>query len=224
MFFFNQQNIAQAIVKSEDAKEFASLGAEVASTWLETDPGPAGRLFRSFISRHGHRGVKEFDVATETWGMNSLSLISVLQSMVANPSAGLVSTPKSKDDWLDTIGHVKPSISRALKFFVPKSRDGVVAREKTKSMLIRTIHVFRTAYRRLARLLVRDGKIPDANLVFYFTHLELQQLIRSNGAALINKAVRRRKLYPQLDSLVFPEISLGVPKPVQNSAEDLVHF
>ncbi len=213
-------------MKSQEGKEFHNFAPEVASTWLETDPGQAGKLFRTFIARHGHRGIKEFDLATETWGMNSRSLISVLQSMVSNPAAFASTSQQSKsnDDWLKAMGEIKPSIYRALKFFVPKSRNGVIAREKTKSMLIRTIHAFRLAYRRLAQLLVRDGKIPEPNLIFYFTHLEVQELIRSNGAALINKAVRRRKLYPELDALVFPEISLGVPKPVKDSsAEDLVN-
>jgi pyruvate,water dikinase len=145
---------------------------------------------------------------------------------VANPASFAPNSQptKSNDDWLKIIGQSKPAKYRALKFFVPRSRDAVIAREKTKSLLIRTIHVFRMAYRRLAQLLVRDGKIPDANLIFFFTHSELQELIRSNGVALINKANRRRKLYPELDALVFPEMSLGIPKPIQeSSSEDLVN-
>ncbi|XP_045028647.1 putative phosphoenolpyruvate synthase [Daphnia magna] len=218
------KQIAQAILKSEDAKEFSEHSPEIASVWLETDPGLAGRLFRSFIARHGHRGIKEFDVATETWAMNTRPLVSVLQSMVANPaSLAPTSQPtKSNDDWLKIIGQSKPGKYRALKFFVPRSRNAVIAREKTKSLLIRTIHVFRMAYRRLAHLLVRDGKIPDSNLIFFFTHSELQELIRANGVALINKANRRRKLYPELDALVFPEMSLGIPKPLQDSSSEEV--
>ncbi len=157
--------------------------------------------------------------------MNPRSLVAVLQSMVANPAsfAPTSQTSKSNDDWLKIIGKSSSGKYHALKFFVPRSRDAVGAREKTKSLLIRTIHVFRLAYRKLAKLLVSTGKIPDQNLIFFFTHSELQELIRSNGVALINKAVRRRKLHPELDALVFPEMSLGLPKPVQDaSADDLV--
>lgn len=195
---------------------------QVANSWLENNSGQAGKLFRSFLERHGHRSIKEFDFSTETWGLNPASLVSVLQSMVSNPvSFAATSQPvKSNDDWLKNIAQNKPGKYRALKFFVPRSRDAVCAREKTKSLLIRTIHVFRMAYRQLAQLLVRDGKIPDANLIFFFTHSELEELIRSNGAALINKAIRRRKLHPELDALVFPEMSLGIPKAVQDSSTD----
>lgn len=145
--------------------------------------------------------------------------------MVSNPTSFAQSKQptKSSEDWMKSIAQNKPGKYRALKFFVPRSRDAVCAREKTKSLLIRTIHVFRMAYRRLAQILVRDGKIPDENLIFFFTHPEIQELIRSNGAALINKANRRRKLHPDLDALVFPEMSLGIPKPIQDSpVEDLV--
>lgn len=37
---------------------------------------------------------------------------------------------------------------------------------------------------------------------------------------MISKAIRRRKLHPEMDALVFPEISLGVPKPIQDSSVD----
>uniref|UniRef100_A0A0N8BPI2 Phosphoenolpyruvate synthase n=1 Tax=Daphnia magna TaxID=35525 RepID=A0A0N8BPI2_9CRUS len=218
------KELARTIAASEAGKDFSKYSLEVASAWLEKDSGQPGKLFRSFIARHGHRSIKEFDFATETWGLNSHSLVSVLQSMVANPVSFAASSQptKSNDDWLKIIGQSKPGKYRALKFFVPRSRNAVIAREKTKSLLIRTIHVFRMAYRKLASLLVRDGKIPDSNLIFFFTHSELQELIRANGVALINKANRRRKLYPELDALVFPEMSLGIPKPLQDSSSEEV--
>lgn len=198
------------------------MSADIATVWIETDPGPAGRAFRSFLSRHGHRGIKEFDFAIETWGMNPRLLVSVLQSMVSNPAsfAPTSITNISNEQWLKEKQRTNPKQYRALQFFVPRCRDAVCAREKTKSMLIRTTHIFRLAYRRLGQLLVREGKIPDADLIFYFTHLEIQQLIYSNGAAFINKANRRRKLQPELESLVFPEMSRGAPKPVQDTPID----
>lgn len=198
------------------------MTSEVASSWLENNSEQPGNLFRSFLVRHGHRSIKEFDFSTETWGLNPRSLVSVLQSMVSNPSsfASNSQPTKSNEDWLKSIAQNKPGKYRALKFFVPRSRDAVCAREKTKSLLIRTIHVFRMAYRQLARLLYREGKIPDQDLIFFFTHSELQELIDSNGTALINKANRRRRLHPELDALVFPEMSLGIPKPAQDTPTD----
>lgn len=145
--------------------------------------------------------------------------------MVSNPSSFTVqegeTNKTNNQDWMNNIPASK---ARALKFFVPRCRNAVTSRERTKSLLIRTIHCFRLAYRRLAQLLVWDGKIPDADLVFFLTHSDLRDLVQSGrGAALIAKAVRRRKLYPEMDGLVFPELSLGIPRPIQDSqTEDLV--
>lgn len=221
-FLFDQE-LARAIADEES--RFASQSVDEATEWLRNNSGTPGKLFKSFITRHGHRSIKEFELHSETWGLNPRSLVSVLQSMVKNP-ASFTSTKKEDKSqaWLAEIEKSNKKKYYALKFFLPRSRDAVMAREKTKSLLIRTIHVFRLAYRRLAELLVRDGLIPDADLIFYFTQSELQQLIFSNQAGLILKANRRRKLHPELDSLVFPELSLGVPKEIQDSTDDSVMF
>lgn len=139
-------------------------------------------------------------------------------SFDASPSHNAVNNA-SNDQWLKNLPLGK---RYALKFFVPRCRDAVVAREKTKSLLIRTIHSFRLAYRHLAKLLASEGKIPDTGLVFFFTHAELNDLMTSKSVALISKAIKRRKIHPEMDALVFNELSLGIPKPIRDSQEDLV--
>ena len=189
---------------------------------LQDDQGPAGSLFRRFLERHGHRGIMEFSLETKTWGIEPRPLISSLQTMVANPATFAVAE-KRDDEWLAAVKNIKVSSTRVLEFFVSRTRSGIACRETAKSSLILTIHCFRLAYRRLGHLMVRDGFIPDAELVFFFTHSELHHVIHSRGATLINKAIRRRKLQPQLEALAFPEMSIGVPKPIQDEPNELVY-
>ena len=209
------QELGRAILDSKYAEEFANESVENALKMLQDDQGRAGELFGQFLIRHGHRSVKEFDFYTETWGINPRSLIQVLQTLVANPSR-LTAAPV-KDQGESSIQNIqnKPKMNPILKFIVSRARHAVICREKTKSLTIRSIHHLRLAYRRLGQLMVNDGKIPDAGLVFFFTHSELEQVINSRGAPLITKAVRRRKLHPEMNALVFPEISLGIPKAIQ---------
>jgi len=68
--------------------------------------------------------------------------------------------------------------------------------------------------------MVWDGVIPDAGLVYFFTHSELQQVINSRGATLVSKAIRRRKLHPEMNALVYPEMSLGIPKALLDSSSE----
>merc|ERR1712071_198792 len=102
--------------------------------------------------------VMEFDLLTETWGINQSTLVEALQTMVANPTSVTIS-PKKVDDeaWIENVKKTKPNKYRALKFIVSCSRQAVVCRETTKSVIIRSIHYFRLAYRRLGQLMVSDG-------------------------------------------------------------------
>lgn len=163
--------------------------------------------------------MKEFDLMTETWELNPKGVVDVLQSMVANSSS--FQEPKPTD-WQTSLPPIRASKLRALKFFVPRSRAAVVAREKTKSLLVRTIHVFRMAYRKLSELLVQEHKIPDLNLIFFLTHSEIGDLIEQGGAGIVSKAKRRRKLYPMMNNLMFPEVSQGIPVPVEEQNYTLV--
>merc|ERR1712071_166792 len=214
------KELAKAISESEHSEEFATQSADEACKRLEEDSGTPGRLFAEFLLRHGHRSIMEFDFSSETWGLNPRSLISALQTMVANPSTFASVAKPENDDWMTAIQKTKPNKYRALKFFVPRSRDAVAYREKTKSLLIRTIHCFRLAYRRLGQLMVSDGKIPDAGLVHFLTHSELQQVISSRGTVLIAKAIRRLKLHSEAAELVYPELSVGVPQRLEQCGSE----
>jgi len=206
------KEIARMISTSEFAEDFVKQSTDDALKTLENDKGAAGSQLRDFLARHGHRSIMEFDFYTETWGLNPGSLISALQAMVANPGSFTSTSKKDANDWLSNVQKTNPNKHRMLKFLVPRSRDALASREKTKSLLIRTIHCFRLAYRRLGQLMMWDGVIPDAGLVYFFTHSELQEVINSRGVSLVKKAIRRRKLHPEMNALVFPEMSLGIPK------------
>lgn len=142
--------------------------------------------------------------------------------MVSNPESIKQDENKqanvTDDDWLK---NVRSSNYRGLKFFVPRCRNAVTARETTKSILVRMVHSFRLAYRRLAQLLYEGGKLPDPGLVFFVTHTELRDLVHSKTGAssLVAKAVRRRKLHAEMDQMIFPEISRGIPKPQNKNQE-----
>ena len=217
------QELGRAIAISEYRDEFIKESVAGALEQLENDQGPAGNFFRQFLARHGHRGIMESELSAEPWALDPRPLISALQTMVSNPDTFATVAIEENDDWLTEMKKTKPMKYRILKFIVPRARYAVACREKTKSMLIRATHHFRLAYRRLGHLMVKDGMIPDPGLIFFFTHSELQQVINSSGAALINKAIRRRKLHPELRKLVFPEISIGIPQPIQDQPSQQFH-
>ncbi|KAG8240248.1 hypothetical protein J437_LFUL004708 [Ladona fulva] len=108
-----------------------------------------------------------------------------------------------------------------MRWFLPWCRRSVARREETKSALVRILHAFRLAYRQLGYLAQIEGIIPDQDLIFYFTHYEMSQVIEDrdiSNAALIAKASRRRRLRPQWEKIVLPEVFKGIVNLKDNCA------
>jgi len=74
-----------------------------------------------------------------------------------------------------------------LRSLLPLCRSTVLAREASKNYYITVTHRLRLAYRYLAQLMVKEGRIPEAELLFYFTHCELGVLLQTRDPVLINK-------------------------------------
>lgn len=105
-----------------------------------------------------------------------------------------------------------------LRWLLPAMRKSVAQRETTKGLLIELVHQLRLGYRRLAELLVLEGRLPEDELVFFLTHHELSELLeRGPCPGLVRKAARRRRIRPQLLGHRYREIHRGMPKPEEVS-------
>ena len=118
-------------------------------------------------------------------------------------SVSQLQTPKkSSTRWL--IGKLLPATRRAVAY-----------REQTKALLIELVHMMRLAYRRLALLLRRQGRLPDESLVFFLTHAELAELLERPCPRLIRKATRRARVRPRLQKYKYKEVHFGMPMPME---------
>ena len=88
------------------------------------------------------------------------------------------------------------------------------SREETKSGLVAVTTRFKEGYRKLARLAVGEGFLPDLDAVFFLTHAELGQLFEGKDQDLAAVALARRSVFDRQAALVFAEIFLGEPVPV----------
>lgn len=106
---------------------------------------------------------------------------------------------------------------RILKFLVEKSQKSVQYRELSKSNCIYIIHEFRHAFRHMGKLMTQEGFLPDPELIFYLTPMEMKKIIRTKSIETVKKAVRRQRLIPQLNKVKYPELNYGVPKPINQN-------
>lgn len=216
--------LARVIAENEEVDDFLGMTGDEAQVWLESDPGLVGTAFRAFLARHGHRCIKELDLHSVSWGMDPHTLVQTLQVMVRHPSSYTsVKKVTSIDQALDSIrSQVTPKTKRSLRFVLPMCREAVVNREATKSQIVKILDGFRKAYRNLGQLMVSEARLPDADLIFYLKHSEIGELIRTRSPSLIAKAVRRKRLDAQIEATKFPEISVGLPRPISASESFVV--
>ncbi len=192
--------------EAETAFQRASVADAI--QWLQSAPGLADS-FAAFLNSHGHRGYRELCMRDPSWGDELTPLI---QSMQAAVHARLLTgghremhTPDI--DW--------SGLSRGLRWILPRAHNAIRRRELTKSQLVELAHRFKLAFRHLGGQMVADGIIPDADLVFFFSTAELAAVIAAPTAEQVELAIARRNALDFQQKLEFPEISVGMPQPLE---------
>ncbi len=197
------------IVAHPDAQRaFQQAAAADAQSWLTNCPGLAP-AFAAFLSDHGHRGYRELCLRDPAWSDDPAPLI---QSMQAAVHARLVTgghrpLHPQEIDW--------SGLSRGLRWILPRAHDAIRRREHTKSQLVDAAHRFKRGFRHLGTLLQEEGALPDADLVNFFSTDELPAFVASPGAAEVDRAMARRAALAYQQQFEFPEISVGIPHPLE---------
>jgi rifampicin phosphotransferase len=205
--------LGESILAQVDAgSRFVESSAEAGLQWLR-DPasGEAGRAFEAFLAAHGHRCIRELDFRERDWEEDPLSLVKSLQRIVSAP-------PAPKPDWSReaemALAPLNPFARALIRRLLPTARRAVVQRERSKSLSVRLARQLKRGYVGFARQLVRLGRLPDADLVFFFEHAELARLAHGEDRELVRRAEHRRRLHPRKLDLEFPRVCKGKPVPV----------
>lgn len=115
----------------------------------------------------------------------------------------------------------KKSFTRkVLSYLLPLCISSVQNRETSKSAVIAFIHEIRKAYHHLSGLMFAEGLLPNKELIFYLTRYELSDLLRpstTNKYSIINKAMRRMKLFPVWNTYRYEEVTKGLIRPINDS-------
>ena len=115
-------------VSIEYPEEFCSQSVDEALDYLKNGNNECNKRFKEFLTKHGHRGYKEFDVLVQQWTENPIPVIKSLQSMLMNGSSNL--NPKEDKSLNEIISLIRTPIGRTKKFLLknfilPRCRDGV---------------------------------------------------------------------------------------------------
>ena len=113
------------------------------------------------------------------------------------------------------------ALSRGLRWILPKAHNAIRRREHSKSQLVQLAHRFKLAFRSLGERMASEGIIPDADLVFFFSTAELSGFIAEPSASAMQHALARRDALDYQQQFEFPEISVGLPLPLEPQPVDI---
>ena len=212
-----------AVIGSEpDApKCFAHALPAEALAWLRGPAsGAGGKAFESFLSAHGHRCIRELDFRERDWQEDPLPLVESLQRIVSVPRIARMGWEREAQA---ALAELSWGARRLLRWLLPKAHAAVVERERSKSFSVGIARQLKRGYVDFAQRLVAKHRLPDTDLVFFFTHQELARLAQAADPALVRRVQHRRRLHPRKVALEFPRVSQGKPAPwsvAQRDAQD----
>ncbi|XP_023211449.1 uncharacterized protein LOC111614316 isoform X1 [Centruroides sculpturatus] len=213
--------LARTISKEIQPTTFKAMKTEDALKWLQTSSSKSAEDFKNFLDIHGHRSIKEFDPYSIPWRKNQHKLVQTLQDIVNN-----VKNTKSsaRGNVLDKLKKYPSWKSRLfLKFLLPRCQQGVRLRERAKSFMIKMFDSNREAYWHLAELMVLEGRLPHRDLLFFLSHDEIGELIKTRSSKLISKAIRRKKIHAEQEKIIYPEVMRGIPQPINLGSSDITY-
>jgi rifampicin phosphotransferase len=187
---------------------FKDVDVERAHAWLtNADSGAAGRAFTDFLFHHGHRSYRELCVREKAWIDEPHKLVATMQASLAGRFLpGYQKKQHAKINWME--------LPRLTRIALRLAHGSVRRREHTKSILVMATHRLKRGYRHLGELLVAEGQLPDADLIFFFTRRELREFVDKPTVEKVAHAKARRAALSFHEKLEFDDISVGKPEPV----------
>ncbi|WP_197376023.1 PEP/pyruvate-binding domain-containing protein [Mycolicibacterium baixiangningiae] len=189
------------------AERFLAEAPSEALIRLRNSDSAGAAALRQFLTRHGHRGYRELCMRDPAWAEDAEGLGSMMQVMVqaARDSAGETPTRKR----VETPG------SRTVRLLARLAQGGARGREETKSKMALMAHRLKLGYRHLGEVLADSGRLPDADLVYFFDRTELPRVVGDADIAdLVQRALQRRNALAFQQSLEFEDVSVGRPAPI----------
>jgi phosphohistidine swiveling domain-containing protein len=196
---------------------FVTLDADEAHRFMQHEASvQAQQEYGAYFKRHGHHGMREHEMREKEWAEDPTPIAESVASGIRALRAGHMRPPKGKE------ASVPPELDGVLKL----ARYYISYRETGKSLYVMLVTLFKRAYRALARQMVDEGLLPDADLAYFLQHAELGELLRDRDPRLVEQAFARRAVLPYQEKLFFNRINPGTIEPIDPphpSGEGIVH-
>ena len=172
--------------------------------------------WNKFISRHGHRCVREAEMFEKEWASDPRFIIESLKAkttILLNFGESTINGKKNTTAKIEVNG-LSGIKKRIVKILLPKARKAVARREQTKAWSVGIQNKFKLAYRHLSSLLVEQNFLDHKDQIFFLQHNEIGKLIKGDRINhWKNIAASRMLNYPKMQELEFEDLYFGIPSP-----------
>lgn len=172
--------------------------------------GPVYDLYCKFLQKHGHRSIKEAELRSKAWKNDPDALMKNLKTVMC--AGGPEQDHEKPFDMEELLAGFKGTKKKALRWVGTNARQAVRDREFSKSNIIKVIDKFKDRYALLAKRLAGDGLLADEDSIYFLSHEEIGKLL-GGDASLKRKAIARRVVFHEAESLSFDDICIGTPAP-----------
>ncbi|GGG56650.1 PEP/pyruvate-binding domain-containing protein [Bizionia arctica] len=187
---------------------------------IQTNQGTLGETYKKFIQEHGHRCVREAEMAEKDWSQEPMKLIPVLRNIVKTGQFETHIKAFDMEDALSKLPKMKSVNKLIIKKLANTTREAIAMREMSKSSAIKFQQKLKFAYLDLAEKLKEKGFITDDADLFYLTHKEIGLLIDEkldHASRLITDRKRLNHVYAKMN---FSEVYYGHPYPVNSQSSE----
>ncbi len=204
--------VLSRMVRSSDETTLAFDQHSPASV-LENCNEEFRNAFKKFLYNHGSRGPNEWDIGAHTYETKPELALSMLNSMrkqddAADPILAFERNAKIREDLRDEFTELFAENVEASGMFAAGMQAGevwLVARERSKSSIVKPIQEIRLCFREIGDRLVADGILDNSDLIFMLLEEELDEFL-SNPTAFGSILSTRKADFDSLSDLVPPFI------------------
>ena len=187
---------------------------------IQTDSGALGDTYNTFIQEHGHRCVREAEMAEKDWSQDPMKLIPVIRNIV---KTGQFDSQVKSFNMQDALSKL-PKTSSINKLIIKKlantTREAIAMREMSKSAAIKFQQKLKFAYLDLAQKLKEKGFIEDGLDLFYLTHKEIGLVIHKKLPHVSQLIQDRKRLDVLYSKMSFNEVYYGHPYPINGPSSE----
>ena len=141
-----------------------------------------------------------------------LSSRPLLKFLLKRVRKGIVLREEGKSLCVRTNDILRKRFWQLAELMVSKGNEFSRASQWTKKEKCRKAHVITTLHsRKLLRLQVKEGRLPEADLLFHLSLTEIAELLKTRSPKHLIRAIHRRTNQKSAASAIYPEHCAGLP-------------